>query len=141
VVKRRQADSDGLPPGRVRLTSPYDLDAGYTYTAVGSPAAVVDSKGGVQVFTRKAADGDLLETVDYAGTNTSGTNTSWGEEDLSNRADYNYPMTGSPTAVIDSVGGIHVFAQKPNDRNLLETVDHSANNTWGEEDLTNITGR
>jgi transposase len=27
VVKRREADTDGLPPGRVRLTSPYDLDA------------------------------------------------------------------------------------------------------------------
>ncbi|MEU0820367.1 IS1182 family transposase [Streptomyces mirabilis] len=29
VVKRREADKDGLPPGRVRLTSPYDLDARY----------------------------------------------------------------------------------------------------------------
>jgi transposase len=27
VVKRREADTDGLPPGRLRLTSPYDLDA------------------------------------------------------------------------------------------------------------------
>lgn len=26
VVKRREADTDGLPPGRRRLTSPYDLD-------------------------------------------------------------------------------------------------------------------
>ncbi|WP_338674350.1 transposase [Streptomyces sp. SCSIO 30461] len=29
AVKRREADTDGLPPGRVRLTSPYDLDARY----------------------------------------------------------------------------------------------------------------
>ncbi|MGW2827273.1 hypothetical protein ACWC24_40815 [Streptomyces sp. NPDC001443] len=29
VVKRREADKGGLPPGRVRLTSPYDLDARY----------------------------------------------------------------------------------------------------------------
>ncbi|MET9647668.1 IS1182 family transposase [Streptomyces syringium] len=29
VVKRREADKDGLPPGRIRLTSPYDLDARY----------------------------------------------------------------------------------------------------------------
>ncbi|UUU36824.1 IS1182 family transposase [Streptomyces sp. CA-210063] len=29
VVKRREANKDGLPPGRVRLTSPYDLDARY----------------------------------------------------------------------------------------------------------------
>ncbi|WP_329461986.1 IS1182 family transposase [Streptomyces sp. NBC_01431] len=29
VVKRREADKDGLPPGRLRLTSPYDLDARY----------------------------------------------------------------------------------------------------------------
>jgi transposase len=27
VVRRREADTDGLPPGRARLTSPYDLDA------------------------------------------------------------------------------------------------------------------
>jgi hypothetical protein len=27
VVKRREADTDGLPPGRCRLTSPYDTDA------------------------------------------------------------------------------------------------------------------
>jgi hypothetical protein len=27
VVKRREADGDGLPPGRLRLTSPYDTDA------------------------------------------------------------------------------------------------------------------
>jgi transposase len=27
VVKRREADSDGLPPGHLRLTSPYDTDA------------------------------------------------------------------------------------------------------------------
>jgi hypothetical protein len=27
VVKRREADVDGLPPGRCRLTSPYDTDA------------------------------------------------------------------------------------------------------------------
>src|SRR6266511_3528574 len=27
VVKRREADEDGLPPGRLRLTSPYDTDA------------------------------------------------------------------------------------------------------------------
>jgi transposase len=27
VVKRREADKDGLPPGRQRLTSPYDTDA------------------------------------------------------------------------------------------------------------------
>jgi transposase len=27
VVGRREADSDGLPPGRSRLTSPYDIDA------------------------------------------------------------------------------------------------------------------
>jgi hypothetical protein len=27
VVKRREADVDGLPPGRCRITSPYDLDA------------------------------------------------------------------------------------------------------------------
>jgi hypothetical protein len=27
VVKRREKDSDGLPPGHLRLTSPYDLDA------------------------------------------------------------------------------------------------------------------
>jgi transposase len=27
VVTRREADTDGLPPGRARLTSPYDLDA------------------------------------------------------------------------------------------------------------------
>jgi hypothetical protein len=27
VVKRREADTDGLPPGRRRLTSPYDTDA------------------------------------------------------------------------------------------------------------------
>jgi transposase len=27
VVKRREADVDGLPPGRYRLTSPYDTDA------------------------------------------------------------------------------------------------------------------
>jgi len=26
-VRRREADTDGLPPGRVRLTSPYDTDA------------------------------------------------------------------------------------------------------------------
>ncbi|MET8454541.1 transposase [Streptomyces sp. NPDC005209] len=29
VVKRREANKDGLPPGRIRLTSPYDLDARY----------------------------------------------------------------------------------------------------------------
>ncbi|WP_240797568.1 hypothetical protein [Streptomyces sp. F001] len=29
VVKRREAHKDALPPGRVRLTSPYDLDARY----------------------------------------------------------------------------------------------------------------
>ncbi|WP_338674531.1 hypothetical protein V1460_16955 [Streptomyces sp. SCSIO 30461] len=29
MVRRREADTDGLPPGRVRLTSPYDLDARY----------------------------------------------------------------------------------------------------------------
>jgi transposase/IS5 family transposase len=29
VVKRREADKDGLPPGRLRLTSPYDTDARY----------------------------------------------------------------------------------------------------------------
>jgi transposase len=29
VVKRREADKDGLPPCRIRLTSPYDLDARY----------------------------------------------------------------------------------------------------------------
>ena len=27
VVKRREADSEGLPPGQLRLTSPYDTDA------------------------------------------------------------------------------------------------------------------
>jgi len=27
VIKRREADTDGLPPGRGRLTSPYDTDA------------------------------------------------------------------------------------------------------------------
>jgi transposase len=27
VVKRREADTEGLPPARVRITSPYDLDA------------------------------------------------------------------------------------------------------------------
>lgn len=27
VIKRREADKDGLPPGRSRLTSPYDTDA------------------------------------------------------------------------------------------------------------------
>jgi hypothetical protein len=27
VVKRREADTDGLPPGRLRLSSPYDTDA------------------------------------------------------------------------------------------------------------------
>ncbi len=27
VVKRREADTDGLPPGRLRVTSPYDVDA------------------------------------------------------------------------------------------------------------------
>lgn len=27
VIKRREADTDGLPPARVRLTSPYDTDA------------------------------------------------------------------------------------------------------------------
>ena len=27
VVKRREADTDGLPPARVRITSPYDTDA------------------------------------------------------------------------------------------------------------------
>ena len=27
VVRRREADPDGLPPGRLRLTSPYDTDA------------------------------------------------------------------------------------------------------------------
>ncbi|MCX4784231.1 IS1182 family transposase [Streptomyces sp. NBC_01264] len=27
VVKRREADKEGLPPGRLRLASPYDLDA------------------------------------------------------------------------------------------------------------------
>jgi transposase len=27
VIKRREADTDGLPPGRLRLTSPYDTDA------------------------------------------------------------------------------------------------------------------
>ena len=27
VVRAREADTDGLPPGRTRLTSPYDLDA------------------------------------------------------------------------------------------------------------------
>lgn len=29
VVKWREADKDGLPPDRIRLTSPYDLDARY----------------------------------------------------------------------------------------------------------------
>lgn len=29
VVKRREADEHGLPPGSLRLTSPYDLDARY----------------------------------------------------------------------------------------------------------------
>ncbi|MFE2417871.1 IS1182 family transposase [Streptomyces hokutonensis] len=29
VVKRREADKDGLPPGSLRLASPYDLDARY----------------------------------------------------------------------------------------------------------------
>ena len=27
VIKRREADAEGLPPGRSRITSPYDLDA------------------------------------------------------------------------------------------------------------------
>jgi len=27
VIRRREADTDGLPPGRLRLTSPYDTDA------------------------------------------------------------------------------------------------------------------
>jgi transposase len=27
VIKRREADTEGLPPARVRITSPYDLDA------------------------------------------------------------------------------------------------------------------
>jgi hypothetical protein len=27
VIRRREADTDGLPPGRLRLTSPYDVDA------------------------------------------------------------------------------------------------------------------
>jgi transposase len=27
VIRRREADTDGLPPGRVRITSPYDTDA------------------------------------------------------------------------------------------------------------------
>jgi len=26
VVTRREADTDGLPPGRARLSSPYDTD-------------------------------------------------------------------------------------------------------------------
>jgi transposase len=29
VVKRREADKDGLPPGSLRITTPYDLDARY----------------------------------------------------------------------------------------------------------------
>jgi hypothetical protein len=27
VIRRREADTEGLPPGRSRITSPYDLDA------------------------------------------------------------------------------------------------------------------
>ncbi|WP_280695930.1 hypothetical protein [Kitasatospora sp. GP82] len=41
---------------------------------------------------------------------------------------------------MDNNGGIHVFTQKPNDRDLLETVDHDNDNAWAEEGLTNQTG-
>ena len=27
VIKRREAEAEGLPPGRSRITSPYDTDA------------------------------------------------------------------------------------------------------------------
>ncbi|MGK4580144.1 transglycosylase family protein [Kitasatospora sp. HPMI-4] len=108
--------------------------AGYTYAMGGSPAAVVDTKGGIHVFTRKADDGNLLETVDYQGNNT------WAEESLNNRANYTYAMTGSAATTVDTTGGIHVFTQKPNDRDLIETVDYNNDNNWAEQGLTNQTG-
>ncbi|MGK4580143.1 Ig-like domain-containing protein [Kitasatospora sp. HPMI-4] len=108
--------------------------AGYTYPMGGSPAAVVDTKGGIHVFTRKADDGNLLETVDYQGNNT------WAEESLNNRANYTYAMTGSAATTVDTTGGIHVFTQKPNDRDLIETVDYNNDNNWAEQGLTNQTG-
>ncbi|MGE7440129.1 hypothetical protein, partial [Kitasatospora sp. NPDC001175] len=108
--------------------------AGYTYPMSDSPAAVVDNNGGIHVFTRKADDGQLMETVDYKGDNT------WAEEILNFRANYTYAMTGSAAATVDSTGGIHVFTQKPNDRDLIETVDYNNDNKWAEQGLTNQTG-
>ncbi|MFE5580252.1 hypothetical protein, partial [Kitasatospora sp. NPDC056531] len=99
-----------------------------------SPSAVVDNSGGIHVFTRKANDGNLIETVDYKADNN------WGEEILNNRANYTYAMTGSAAATVDATGGIHVFTQKPNDRDLIETVDYKGDNNWAEQALTGQTG-
>ncbi|MFE5580251.1 transglycosylase family protein [Kitasatospora sp. NPDC056531] len=108
--------------------------ANYTYAMGGSPSAVVDNSGGIHVFTRKANDGNLIETVDYKADNN------WGEEILNNRANYTYAMTGSAAATVDATGGIHVFTQKPNDRDLIETVDYKGDNNWAEQALTGQTG-
>jgi hypothetical protein len=38
VVRAREADTDGLPPGRTRLSSPYDLDARWATKREGGDA-------------------------------------------------------------------------------------------------------
>jgi hypothetical protein len=39
VITRREADTDGLPPGRLRLTSPYDVDARWASSVTRSGTA------------------------------------------------------------------------------------------------------
>jgi hypothetical protein len=92
VVRAREADTDGLPPGRTRLSSPYDLDA--RWAAKGNGGEDVAWNGYKVHLTETCDPPDPTPTGrDTTGGDTAGGDTTGGD------------TTGGDTTGGDTTGG------------------------------------
>jgi len=73
VVRAREADTDGLPPGRTRLSSPYDLDVRWATKGSGGGAVAGDVAGdvawnGYKVHLTETCDDDAAHLITHVTT-------------------------------------------------------------------------
>ena len=116
--------------GRVWNAYDHSLDAGGGGQISGSPYVLLDKNGLVHVFV-PSASGHLMEYLpDHVGGRV------WNAYDHTLDAGGGTPINGSPTALVDASGLVHVFVESSTNHLMEYLPDHVGNHVWDAYDHT-----
>jgi len=116
--------------GRVWNAYDHSLDAGGGGPISGSPYALLDGNGLVHVFV-PGANGHLMEYLpDHANGHV------WNAYDHTDDAGGGTPINGSPTAIMDAAGLVHVFVESSTNHLMEYLPDHVGGHVWNAYDHT-----